>query len=118
MSARFPSTSAQNQFLELMQSGGELPKLFLRFVAKMEVLTDHQVGMVDFDHWGALICLVEDSPFSVIFNEEQQKIFLQRCDEGDEIFLDVNQWDFDEDATEEIVDYINDQILTGETYEI
>lgn len=118
MSLKFTATSAQNQFLQLLQNGGELRELFLLFVAKLDVLTDYKLGMISFDPDGSLICLVEDLPFLVVFKEAQQAISLQRFDEDNEIFLDVNQWDFDEDAVEEMIDYINDQILTGETHDV
>lgn len=118
MSVKFISPSSQSEFSQLLQSGGELRELFGLFMAQLELNTDYDTGMVGFEPDGSLRCRIEDSPFLVIFAEGQQQIYLQRCDEDDEIFLDVNEWDFDEDAVEEVVDYIGDQILTSETYGI
>jgi len=116
MSVKFISPTAQNEFQQLLSEGGELRELFALFMAQLEMNTDYDTTMVGFEGDGSLRARVEDSPFLVIFDQSILQILVQRCDEDDEIFLDVNEWDFDEDAVEEVVAYIGDQVLTDETY--
>ena len=120
MLINFVSSSSENQFLELIdEGGGETYTLLCFFMDNMPDDSKHDSGVIDMSIDDQIQCRIENSPFLVIFNEATQKITLQQCDDDDDdIFLEVSEWDYDEDAVEEVIDYMDSRILTGETYGI
>lgn len=113
MEVKFLSSNEQATFNEAVHEGSEVTKLFFLFMSELEANCDHDTVMVSFDD-EVLRASIEDSSFLVLFDEASQSVILEKYDEIAEGHVYDREWDFDEDAVEELVDYVSGQIFYGD----
>lgn len=113
MEVKFLSSSEQAVFNDAIQGGGELSKLFFLFLSELESNCDHDTVMISFDG-DVLRASIEDTPYLVLFDEDQQQISLEEWDPMSQDYVWQQDWDFDDDSVEEAADYISSQIYYGE----
>lgn len=114
MDIQYLSSSDQAQFAEILHDGGELPDLFAALMLQMSVDTDYSAVMVSCESDEVLRVVVEDSPYIIVLDGEQQQITLYtRSDFGDLEEFD-GDYDFDDDGVEIVIDIMASRILSGE----
>jgi hypothetical protein len=109
MEIQYDSHAEAATFGALVHSDSELAQLFGKMMLLMDADTDYDTVRVGCDSDTYITVAVEDSPYIIVMDEDQQKVTLfQNDDEGEE-------YDFDEDGIEMVVDIMASRIL-GEEY--
>lgn len=115
METQYLSSSDQAQFSAIVHDGGELPDLFAQLMVQMDVDTDYSSVIVSCLDGMTIRVSVDDSPYYIILDEQEQEISLyttgEYADEGDRL---DGPFDFDEDGIDEVVDIMASRILIDE----
>lgn len=108
MKINFLSSAEEASFSELLHGESELTELIGSFLLKLGIETDYDTVIISFESDHIVRIRVEESPFLIIFNEDEQRIELEQDDgySTDEIF--------ELDGVESIVDIIADRVFTSE----
>ena len=118
MDIQYLSSSDQAQFAELLRDDAELIHIFGQLMVQLEVDSDYDSVMLSFTADNRLRVAIDDSPYIVVLDEDEQDITLlsrsEFDDEGSEEFLE--QSDFDDDGVEIIVDIMASRILSDENH--
>jgi hypothetical protein len=115
MSVKFLSHADQSEFSQMLYGDSELKEFFPLFMTHLELETNYDTVMVSFDG-DILRAAIEDSPFLLEFDEGNQSLSLEKLDSDSYEYHIIEEWDFDEDAVEEVVDFIRGQVLEDEQY--
>jgi hypothetical protein len=107
MDIRYLSAAEAAQFGSMIHDDSELAELFGSFMLQMDVDTDFDSVMISFEDETVLRAGIEDSPYVVVFDEPAQTI---RLEQG----KSTEEFDFDEDGVETVVDVMASRILTKE----
>lgn len=119
MDIQYVSSFDQAQFAEIVHDGGELPDLFAQLMVQMDVDTDYSSVIVSCYDSMTLSVTVEDSPYRIVLDEQARELTLytrnEYDDEGEDRFID--DFDFDEDGVDMIIDLMISRVLTEDTDE-
>lgn len=119
MDIQYLTSSDQATFVNIVHDGGDLPDLFAQLMVQMDVDTDYSSVIVSCLDDMTLRIAIDDSPYYIVMDEQAQELTLytknEYDDEGEDRFVD--DFDFDEDGIEMVVDLMISRILTEDSDE-
>lgn len=115
MDIEYLSNHEEATFANLMAEDNELITLFAFFASEMDEGSDYKSLLVSFDGPRILRASVCDSPYLVIFNQEEQQIILQQLSD-DGVPAEDSVDNLDEDGAETIADIICSRYVAEEGY--
>lgn len=119
MDIQYLSSSDQAMFADIVHDGAELATLFSQLMVQMDVDTDYSSVIVSCLDAMTVRIAVDDSPYIVILDEQAQQITLYTRSAYNEEEEDdfVDDFDFDEDGIEMVIDIMISRIFTEDTDE-